>query len=129
GVVVDKRCVIGQGVNLGFNVKVGDDCQIMDRAQISGETVIGNRCFISVHVVIVNDNKPRGYKWKGVEPVVIGNDVVIGAGALIRPGVKIGDGATIAMGALVVKDVEPGTLVKGPTAAPVMIGWGNDTPA
>jgi len=43
----------------------------------------------------------------------IGNDVWIGARAILRTGVKIGDGAIIAAGAVVVKDVEPFSIVGG----------------
>lgn len=43
----------------------------------------------------------------------IGNDVWIGANAVIRRGVTIGDGAIVASGAVVSKDVEPYTIVGG----------------
>ena len=45
--------------------------------------------------------------------VMIGNDVWIGYGSTIMSGVKIGDGAVIAAGSLVVKDVDPYTIVGG----------------
>lgn len=47
---------------------------------------------------------------------VIGNDVWIGAEAMIMPGVKIGDGALIGSRALVTKDVDPYTVVGGSPA-------------
>lgn len=47
------------------------------------------------------------------EPVEIGNDVWIGANVCLLPGVHIGDGAIIAAGAVVVKDVEPYSIVGG----------------
>lgn len=46
-------------------------------------------------------------------PVEIGNDVWIGANAIILPGVRIGDGAVLAAGAVVTKDVEPYAVVGG----------------
>ena len=45
--------------------------------------------------------------------VAIGNDVWIGFGATILAGVTIGDGAIVAAGAVVVKDVEPYSIVGG----------------
>lgn len=45
--------------------------------------------------------------------VVIGNDVWIGANALILSGVHIGDGAVIGACSVVTKDVEPYTIVAG----------------
>lgn len=44
---------------------------------------------------------------------IIGNDVWIGARAVLRTGVTIGDGAIVAAGAVVVKDVEPFSIVGG----------------
>lgn len=113
GAVIGDRCVIGVGVRIGFNARIGSDVQIMDDTHISGETVIGDRCFISVQVLAVNDDRPRGYEWKGVTPVRIGSDVVIGAGARLRPGVSVGDGATVGMGAVVTRDVPAGAMAKG----------------
>lgn len=48
---------------------------------------------------------------------VIGNDVWIGARAIVRHGVTIGDGAVIAAGAVVTKDVHPYEIVGGVPAA------------
>jgi maltose O-acetyltransferase len=46
-------------------------------------------------------------------PVEIGDDVWIGARAVLLPGVKVGDGAVIAAGAIVTKEVAPYTIVGG----------------
>lgn len=46
-------------------------------------------------------------------PVTIGNDVWIGARAIILKGVAIGDGAIIAAGSVVARSVEPRTVVAG----------------
>ena len=45
--------------------------------------------------------------------VYIGNDVWIGANALILPGVRIGDGAIVGAGAIVSHDVSPYAIVAG----------------
>lgn len=45
--------------------------------------------------------------------VIIGNDVWIGCGALIKGGISIGDGAVIGAGAVVTKNVEPYAIVGG----------------
>lgn len=44
---------------------------------------------------------------------IIGNDVWIGMEAVIMPGVTVGDGAIIGARSVVVKDVEPYTIVGG----------------
>ncbi len=51
--------------------------------------------------------------------IVIGNDVWIGARAVINRGVTIGDGAIIGAGSVVTKDVEPYTIVGGNPARPI----------
>lgn len=50
--------------------------------------------------------------WKKPLPI-IGNDVWIGMNATILNGVTIGDGAVVAAGSVVVKDVEPYSIVGG----------------
>ena len=53
----------------------------------------------------------KSYPTKG--DTIIGNDVWIGHNSTIMPGIKIGDGAIIAANSIVVKDVEPYTIVGG----------------
>ncbi|MCB9476927.1 MAG: CatB-related O-acetyltransferase [Deltaproteobacteria bacterium] len=50
---------------------------------------------------------------------IIGNDVWIGAEAVVMPGVTIGDGVIVSARAVVVGDVEPYTIVGGNPAKPV----------
>lgn len=60
-------------------------------------------------IIAENQEKELTRKTK----VVIGNDVWIGARAILIGGVTIGDGAVVAGGAVVTKDVEPYTIVGG----------------
>lgn len=53
------------------------------------------------------------FDWRRSTPVVIGQDVWIGHGAIILPGKTVGNGAVIAGGAIVTKDVAPYTIVGG----------------
>ena len=92
---------------------------------------IGNYCNIAWNVSIGGSNHdyrcaamgaaPRWNKLFGTELedqrekpfCTIGNDVWIGAGAKIISGVTVGDGAVIAAGAVVVRDIEPFSIVAG----------------
>lgn len=56
-------------------------------------------------------NETEGKRKK--KEIKIGNDVWIGANAVIAPGVTIGDGAIVGNNAVVTKDVEPYTIVAG----------------
>ena len=54
--------------------------------------------------------------------VEIGDEVLLGAGAVLMPGLSIGAGARVELGSVVRDDVEPGTLVAGNPARPVESG-------
>jgi acetyltransferase-like isoleucine patch superfamily enzyme len=65
--------------------------------------------------------RPREIARSGhrfTRPVVIGDDVWIGIGAIILKDVQIGDGARIGPGAVVTSDVPDGTSVWGNPARP-----------
>lgn len=47
------------------------------------------------------------------KPITIESDCWVGARAVILPGVRIGRGTTVGAGAIVIKDVEPESLVGG----------------
>ncbi len=52
-------------------------------------------------------------------PIWIGDDVFIGARAIILKGVRIGSAAVIGAGAVVARDIEPGQIVAGNPARPI----------
>ena len=77
--------------------------------------IIGNYCSIGENVNIYLGGTEKLIDWKNINgDVIIGNDIWIGANALILPNVRrIGDGAVIAAGAVVNKDVPPYAIVVG----------------
>ncbi len=48
-----------------------------------------------------------------IEEILIGDNVFLGAGAIILPGVTVGNGAIIGAGSIVTKDIQPYTVVAG----------------
>lgn len=103
----------GQGVVIGANVHIGSGSRINTGG---GELVFGAHSSCSVNVVIATGNPDLSYLHISAAEVpelchvirrktVIGEYVVIFAGAQIKPGVTIGDGAIIGMGAVVTRDV------------------------
>jgi len=72
---------------------------------IGANSIIGYNSVILGHEFLLRE-------WR-TGPVIIGQDVVIGANVTILPGVVIGDGATISAMSLVNKDVPPGVVVGG----------------
>lgn len=63
-------------------------------------------------------------KYYGVQ---IGNDVWIGDNVIIKGGIKIGDGSIISMGSVVVKDVEPFSIVGGVPAKIIRYRFDEET--
>lgn len=57
----------------------------------------------------------------------IGNDVWIGASAMIMPGIHIGDGAIVGAGAVVTKDVPPYAIVAGVPAKIIKYRFDEET--
>ena len=69
---------------------------------------------------MIFQNVTIGVKEDGrTEAPVIGDGVVIGAGAILLGDITIGDGAKIGAGAVVLSDVDPGQTVVGVPAKPV----------
>lgn len=99
------------GVTIGEDTSVGDRCFLDGRAPL----VIGNHTSIASQVLIYNSQHDIHDEWfTPIEaPVRIGSYVFIGPRAILLAGVTIGDGAVVAAGAVVVKDVQRGTIVGG----------------
>jgi acetyltransferase-like isoleucine patch superfamily enzyme len=82
-----------------------------------GEVQIGHRVLIGSHVAITSET--HNYNSHPMtntfvkKPVIIENDVWIGAHAIILPGIRIGAGSVIGAGAVVTKDVNPMCIVAG----------------
>ena len=72
---------------------------------------VGDNSIIGYDSVILAHEYLRDELRTG--PVVIGRDVVVGAGCTVLPGVVIGDGAVVSAHSLVNKDVPAGAVVGG----------------
>lgn len=108
------HCDYGYNIALGDGVFLNFNCVILDVCAVR----IGARTQIGPGVQILTADHPRdpAERAKGIEwgrPVTIGEDVWIGAGALILPGVTLGDGALIGAGAVVTRDVPAGATALG----------------
>lgn len=91
------------------NSFINSDCRIRCHELVT----IGDGCAISHGVVIMDSDAHMIDGRRNAKPVIIGNRVWIGTGAIILAGVTVGDGAVIAAGSLVNKDVPVKALVGG----------------
>jgi maltose O-acetyltransferase len=100
-------------------IRVGHDVSMSAFVHIwgMGGVTIGDRVMIASHTAIASlshdDTAERMHGTVLAAPVVIEDDVWIGAHCVILPGVRIGRGAVIAAGAVVTGDVPPETVVAG----------------
>ena len=118
----------GGGVRLArffelLSFKVGDNA-ISANGEIGEGTVFNHRglgCVTLQHTKIGKNcriacNVTFGARWSKNGPdgaPIVGDNVVIGAGAVILGNIHIGDGAKIGANAVVLTDIPPGALVAG----------------
>lgn len=82
----------------------------MEQIEIGSGVTIGPNVCIYDHDHNLFEDKTRPFL---TSPVIIGNNVWIGANSVVLKGVKIGYGAVVAAGAVVTKDVPPYSIVGG----------------
>ena len=112
---IEKGAHFSSEVSLGNNSGIGINCEIAPQVTIGNDVMMGPECMIytSNHGMERTDIPMWQQKSTETEPVVIGNDVWIGARVIILPGVHIGDGCVIGAGSVVTKDVEEYSIVAG----------------
>ena len=107
----------------GAQIKIGDESGLSGTTVCAAiSVIIGSRCLIGADVMIVDTDfhpimvKDRRYKGPADSlsaPVVIQDDVFIGARSIILKGVTVGFGSVIGAGSVVTSDVRPNTVVAG----------------
>lgn len=99
---IGARCFVNYGlVALDVaRITIGDDVQIGPNVQLLTPT----------HPV---EPGPRLRKWEAAKPIVIGNNVWLGGGAIVLPGVTIGRNVVVGAGAIVTRDVPADAVVVG----------------
>jgi acetyltransferase-like isoleucine patch superfamily enzyme len=128
-----RSCGSNLDVSQGVIFEFPERTDIGDRLFVNRGTLItahadihiGDDVLIGPYVVINSGNhnyfdlsQPINSQGHSADPIIIGNDVWLGAHCVILRGVKVGDGAVVAAGAVVIEDVPPHTLVAGIPAVP-----------
>lgn len=114
----------GNNIYFGNNCEVNMNCTFLDDNKI----VIGDNALIAPNVQIYTAFHPTNAKDRFGEikadgtfefcktqtaPVIIGDNVWIGGGAIIMPGVTIGDNVVIGAGSVVTKDIPSNKIAYG----------------
>ena len=125
---IGKNCFIAENAVIIGDVTIGDDCSIWYGVVLRGDVntiKIGNRVNIqdnaSVHtlyqrsVTIIGDDVSVGHNAV-VHGAKVGNDVLVGMGAILMDNAEIPDGTIIAAGAVVPSNqvLEPGVYAGVP---------------
>ncbi len=102
----------GKNIRLGKRVFINACCCFQDQGGITicDGALIGHRVVLAT---LNHDMAPDRRASLQPAPIVIGENVWIGSGAVVLPGVTIGDGAVVAAGVVVTRDVPPNTVVGG----------------
>ncbi len=107
-VQIGDKAVIMMGAIINIGASIGEATMIDMGAIVGGRAIIGKRCHIGAGAVVAGVIEPPS-----ATPVIIEDDVMVGANAVIIEGVRVGRGAVVAAGAVVINDVEPNTVVGG----------------
>jgi maltose O-acetyltransferase len=81
-------------------ITIGDDVQIGPQVQLLTPT----------HPV---DPDLRRARWEAAEPIVVADNVWLGGGAIVLPGVTIGEDTVVGAGAVVSRDLPAGVVAVG----------------
>lgn len=116
GVSVGAGSIVEVGCEIGDNVRIHSNCFIPEY------TSIRKNAWVGPGVIMTNVLHPPCPAFKKYAPIrgekcccgpVIGENAVVGAGAVVLPGIVIGENAVVAAGAVVTRDVASGCVVAG----------------
>lgn len=133
---VALRCRIGDRTYLGprcvaVDATIGRFCAIASEVHL-GTGSHPTRDYASIHPIFYLARPALGWSFVAEDrlrefaPTTVGNDVWIGARAIVRDGVTIGDGAIIGAGAVVVGDIEPYAIYGGVPARRIRMRFADD---
>jgi 2,3,4,5-tetrahydropyridine-2,6-dicarboxylate N-succinyltransferase len=110
-VIIGKNAVIMMGAVINIGAEIGEGTMVDMNAVVGARGKLGKRVHLGAGAVVAGVLEPPSK-----EPCIIGDDVLIGANAVILEGVKIGAGSVVAAGSVVVEDVPEAVVVAGTPA-------------
>lgn len=110
-VYIGKNAVIMMGAVINIGAEIGEGTMIDMGAILGGRAKVGKNSHVGAGAVLAGVIEPPS-----AMPVTVGDNVLIGANAVVLEGVQIGDNAVVAAGAVVTEDVPAGAVVAGSPA-------------
>lgn len=107
-VKIGDGAVVMMGAVINIGAEVGAGTMIDMGAVLGGRAIVGAHCHVGAGTVLAGVVEPAS-----ATPVVIDDNVLIGANAVVIEGVHVGEGAVVAAGAVVIHDVPAGAVVAG----------------
>ncbi|SDI64858.1 2,3,4,5-tetrahydropyridine-2,6-dicarboxylate N-acetyltransferase [Natribacillus halophilus] len=108
---IGKNAIIMMGAMINIGSVVGENTMIDMNAVLGGRATVGNNCHIGAGSVLAGVIEPPS-----ATPVIIEDDVVLGANVVVLEGVTVGKGSVVAAGAIVTEDVPENKVVAGTPA-------------
>lgn len=106
--VIKDKAVVMMGAIINIGAVVGEGTMIDMGAVLGGRATTGKNVHVGAGAVLAGVIEPAN-----ANPVVVEDNVLIGANAVILEGVRIGQGSVVAAGAIVTEDVPAGSVVAG----------------
>jgi 2,3,4,5-tetrahydropyridine-2,6-dicarboxylate N-acetyltransferase len=98
--------MMGAVINIGAHI--GKGTMIDMNAVLGARATVGANCHVGAGSVLAGVLEPPS-----ATPVIIEDNVMIGANCVILEGIRVGEGAVVAAGSVVTKDVPSGSVVAG----------------
>ncbi len=119
--------VIHPSAQISRRATVHSGCVVHPGVIVASNTVIGHHCLLNRGALIGHDNRLEPFTTVGpganlAGALTVGPGAYLGVGCVIRDHLTIGPGAVVAAGAVVVKSVEPNSLVGGVPAQVLKTG-------
>ena len=107
-VSIGDAAVIMMGAVINIGAVIGEGTMIDMGAILGGRATVGKNCHIGAGTVLAGVVEPAS-----ATPVIVEDNVLIGANAVVLEGVHVGKNAVVAAGAVCVEDVPENAVVAG----------------
>ncbi|WP_108669871.1 2,3,4,5-tetrahydropyridine-2,6-dicarboxylate N-acetyltransferase [Peribacillus acanthi] len=107
-VEIGDNAVIMMGASINIGAVIGPGTMIDMNAVLGGRATVGSNCHIGAGSVLAGVIEPPSAK-----PVVVEDDVMIGANVVVLEGVTVGKGSVVGAGAVVTQDIPPYSVATG----------------